>query len=95
MGTALKKETSDDGLLQRIELQFVNRVVSAAARSVSADQRDARVREEEALMRAVEAGAFDSQIAEVLTGIEETGLRRFDDAPAFSYPDWAERKHKG
>lgn len=81
--------------VRKIELQFVSRVVSTAARNVSADQMDARSREEEALMRAVEAGAFDSQIAEAVAGVEAAGLRRFDDVPGFSYPAWAERKHKG
>ena len=81
--------------VRKIELQFVNRLVSAATRNVSGDLPDARSREEEALMRAVEAGAFDSQINEAAAGVEEAGLRPFDDAPAFSYPDWAGRKHKG
>lgn len=85
---------SQEATARQIELRFVERVVSEAVKNVSADSLHARARVEEALMRAVEAGAFDSKIVEVLSDVQAAGLRRFDDAKAFSYANWAARKRK-
>lgn len=85
---------SQEAAARQIELRFVERVVSEAVKNVSVDSVHARAREEEALMRAVEAGAFDSKIVEMVSEVKASGLRRFDDARDFSYDDWASRKRK-
>jgi hypothetical protein len=85
---------SQEAAARQIELRFIERVVSEAIKNVSVDSLHARAREEEALMRAVEAGAFDSKIVEILSDVKASGLRSFDDAQEFSYGDWASRKLK-
>ena len=85
---------SQEAEARQIELRFVERVVSAATRNVTVAAKNTRARQDEALMRAVEAGTFDEKIGEALRDVKPSELRNFDEAEPFSYPDWAARKLK-
>ena len=85
---------SQEAATRQIEVRFVERVVWAAANSVTAAAKQSGARHDKTLMRAIEKGTFDVQIANAVKNIEPAQLRPFDEAEPFSYPDWAARKLK-
>lgn len=94
---------SEEAAARRIEQQFLERLVAAAARSLAyagpfasamGGLKAPRVGDE-ALMRFVESGVLDDRIDRINQNVERSGLRSFDEAEPFSYDKWAARKRIG